>query len=302
MSIGKLISEATSELARAQERVKKAEAGLERRIDKQVGRITKVAEKAVGHVEHATRLVTSATATLNRVLPLLEGDVVQRGIGLLTAAAGKLVGSRIAAVQAAGGKLEGAVTGLQQKFAALGGVGAPTAAVAVVSSLALRPKAGVAGVTPQAAAAMPHLLLLKADDGATYHFGLSTAAFDSLRRQTTFGIDTVPRLGRPDAAQAVSMGSETLALAGTVYVAADKPKRTGGTTAAESDREQLNALRAIGRALKPVQLITGYGEVLGRWYMTSLSEEQGSLRLGGLPRKQTFNLEFKRYGDDYKNV
>ena len=302
MGIDKLISQATSEVARAQERVKKAEAELEKRIDKQVGRVTKAAEKAVGHVEQATRLVTGATAALNRVLPLLEGDVVQRGVGLLTAAAGKLVGSKVATVQSAAGKLQGAVGGLQQKLAALGGVGKPKAAADAVSSLTLKAPGTAAVAAAPAAVAMNHLLILNSDAGASYYFGLSSAAFDSLRRQTSFGIDAVTRLGRPDAMQAMTQGGETLTLSGAVYVERDKPKKTGGTGPVESDRTQLNQLRAIGVALKPVRLTTGYGEVLGRWYLTSIAEDQSGLRMDGLPRKQTFNLEFKRYGDDFKNV
>ncbi|GLK59519.1 hypothetical protein GCM10017624_16760 [Azotobacter vinelandii] len=32
-----------------------------------------------------------------------------------------------------------------------------------------------------------------------------------------------------------------------------------------------------------------------------IDEEQGSLMPDGAPRKQTFTLEFRRYGDDYAN-
>lgn len=302
MDVDKLISQAASEAARAQERVKKAEAELERGIDRQAGRVTGAGEKAAGHVEQATRLVAASTAALNRALPLLEGDAVQRGVGMLAAAAGKLADSKVATVQAAAGKLQGAVMGLQQKFATLGGIGEPKTVPDAVSSLTLKPAAGGAVAAAPAAVAMNHLLILHSDEGASYHFGLSSAAFDSLRRQTTFGIDALARLGRADAMQAVSQGSETLTLAGAVYVERNKNAKTGGTGPVESDRTQLNQLRAIGMALKPVRLTTGYGEVLGRWYLTSIAEDQSGLRMDGLPRKQTFNLEFKRYGDDYKNV
>lgn len=301
MNADKLISQATSEVARAAERVKKAEAALEKRIDKPIGKITKLAERAVGHVEEATKLVAFATTTLNRVLPLLEGDVVQRGTAMLAAAAGKLAGSKIGAVQAAAGKLQGAVGGLQQKMAALGGAGAPKAAVAALPSLALKPKTESAAAP--AASAASHLLILCGEDGRRYYFGLSSASYDSLRRHSTFGIDSVPRLGRPDAAQAMSQGSETLTLAGTIYLRADPDKAaSAGSAMLESDHRELDRLRAIGLALTPLLLTTGYGDVLGRWYMTSLSEEQGAIRLGGLARKQTFTLEFKRYGDDYQNL
>ena len=65
---------------------------------------------------------------------------------------------------------------------------------------------------------------------------------------------------------------------------------------------QLNALRRIGFQMKPVELIAGHGETLGRWYLASVSEDQSDLMADGAPRKQTFTVEFKRYGDDYQNL
>ncbi|MEO4031102.1 phage tail protein, partial [Chromobacterium vaccinii] len=64
----------------------------------------------------------------------------------------------------------------------------------------------------------------------------------------------------------------------------------------------VDALRAIGDALEPVTLTTGYGEHLGRWYLTRVQEEQSHLFADGAPRKQSFSLEFTRYGEDYRNV
>jgi phage protein U len=50
------------------------------------------------------------------------------------------------------------------------------------------------------------------------------------------------------------------------------------------------------------RLTTGYGEVMGTWCLKTISEEQGALLHGGIPRKQGFTLEFARYGDDMQNV
>ena len=47
---------------------------------------------------------------------------------------------------------------------------------------------------------------------------------------------------------------------------------------------------------------TGYGDVLGNWCLKSLEEEQSAFLQGGIPRKQSFTLEFVRYGDDMQNV
>jgi hypothetical protein len=66
--------------------------------------------------------------------------------------------------------------------------------------------------------------------------------------------------------------------------------------------KQLDTLRALGAQLQPLTLTTGYGDVLGTWCLKSLDEDQSALMAGGIPRKQSFNLEFVRYGDDMQNI
>jgi len=65
---------------------------------------------------------------------------------------------------------------------------------------------------------------------------------------------------------------------------------------------QLQRLRSIGQQLKPLSLSTGYGEMLGNWCLTSVSEDQTALLAGGIPGRQGFTLEFISYGDDMQNV
>ena len=86
------------------------------------------------------------------------------------------------------------------------------------------------------------------------------------------------------------MGEEKLSLKGAIF-----PAFKGGL-------KQLDTLRSIGAQLLPLNLTTGYGFVLGTWCLRSLEEEQGALLAGGIPRKQTFSLEFTRYGDEMQNV
>jgi len=301
MSIKDLISKATSEVARATERAAKAEAQVTKKMDqqyqKQATRFTKLADMAVGHVDEATKLVASSTALLTRVVPLLDGEVIQRSIGIMQAAAGKLVDSKIAAVKGAATRLEGAVDSLQQKFQAVAGMASKPVLPAAVSSLDKPPEAAAAGAAAAAAsaavattAATPHLLMLSTRNGTLYHFGLSAAAFSTLKRQTSYGISAAARLNRKEAAHAVSQGGDTLSLSGVVYAAAQRGAR------------EIDKLRAIGNALEPLLLTTGYGEVLGHWYMTSISQELDGLMADGAARKHIFNLEFKRYGDDYQNL
>lgn len=129
---------------------------------------------------------------------------------------------------------------------------------------------------------------LKANE-RPYYFNLDTAAFDELRRQTAFRWAAQERLTRRPAQQAVGLGEEKITLKGAIY-----PSFKGGL-------KQLDRLRSIGAKLLPLNLTTGYGEVLGNWVLTNIEEEQSSLLPGAIPRKQGFSLEFVRYGDDLQN-
>lgn len=144
----------------------------------------------------------------------------------------------------------------------------------------------------QAIKPFPHLLVLQPlkPGAAPYYFNLDTAAFDQLRRQTRFRWAGQERLSRDNAQQAVSRGEETISIRGAIF-----PGFKGGLG-------QLRTLRGIGRQLLPLSLITGYGEVLGTWCLTSIEEDQASLLAGGIPRKQGFSLEFVSYGQDLHDV
>lgn len=159
----------------------------------------------------------------------------------------------------------------------------------ILPTSALAPNA-----TPLAEAVkpFPHLLILQPlqANAQAFYFNLDTAAFDELRRQTEFRWASQERLSRRPAQQAVGVGEEKLSLKGAIF-----PTFKGGL-------KQLDTLRSIGAQLLPLNLTTGYGVVLGTWCLRSLEEEQGALLAGGIPRKQTFSLEFTRYGDDMQNV
>lgn len=148
--------------------------------------------------------------------------------------------------------------------------------------------------TPAAEAVkpFPHLLILQPLDGVSpgYYFNLDTAAFDALRRQTSFRWSGQERLSRSAAQQAVSLGEEKITIRGAIF-----PALKGGLG-------QLQMLRSIGRLLRPLSLVSGYGEVLGNWCLTGIDEDQSNLLAGGIPRKQAFTLEFVSYGDDLQNL
>ncbi|MDB6447165.1 phage tail protein [Pseudomonas sp. 21TX0197] len=149
-------------------------------------------------------------------------------------------------------------------------------------------------LTPAAEAVkpFPHLLIMQPlePNAQPYYFNLDTAAFEELRRQTSFRWAGQERLTRSIAQQAVGQGEDKITLKGAIF-----PGFKGGL-------KQLDNLRTIGGRLQPVNLTTGYGEVLGTWCLLNIEEEQSHLLAGGIPRKQSFSLEFVSYGDDLQNV
>lgn len=149
-------------------------------------------------------------------------------------------------------------------------------------------------LTPAAEAVkpFPHLLIMQPlePNAQPYYFNLDTAAFEELRRQTSFRWAGQERLTRSIAQQAVGQGEDKISLKGAIF-----PGFKGGL-------KQLDTLRTIGRRLQPVNLTTGYGEVLGTWCLLNIEEDQSNLLAGGIPRKQSFSLEFVSYGDDLQNV
>ncbi|WP_373860967.1 hypothetical protein [Azotobacter vinelandii] len=93
---------------------------------------------------------------------------------------------------------------------------------------------------------------------------------------------------------------ETLAMAATVAAGAQAV-----TTGLGDATDRLSTV--VGR-LATESLDTAGAAAIGRSRRglsmaeaAQIDEEQGSLMPDGAPRKQTFTLEFRRYGDDYAN-
>ena len=210
--------------------------------------------------------------------------------------------SRVGQVAATYGRVASGAAQMQERLGTFKRMAAKVSAEAgrvagmVSPSLSnILPTGGLmATATPkfEAIAPFPHLLIIQPHDpkAQPYYFNLDTTAFDELRRQASFRWAGQERLRRSVAQQAVGLGEEKITLKGAIY-----PHHKGGI-------KQLNVLRSIGRNLQPLNLVTGYGEVLGNWCLVSVEEEQSHLLAGGIPRKQGFNLEFVSYGNDLQNV
>ncbi|MEY8173333.1 phage tail protein [Burkholderia multivorans] len=287
------VTQAATQASIASERVRHVVRVFDRNRSASQNTVDTLTKLATGNLTSAADLLRGATGLLS-----VAGDLspqmgtVMRSFSATGAAVNsvlKMVGGvNHPLIQSAAQSVMGVLSDAKTQFTAL--VGEQT--MGALQSFAQTTGLGsvLSGLFDSATSSTPHLLTLSTDDGDAFHFGLSTAAYDKLRRSTRFKIASQERLNREEAQQPVSQGGDTITLSGVVF-----PSLGAGF-------RQLEALRAIGAKLKPVQLTAGTGDVLGRWYLHSVDEEQEALMSDGAPRKQTYSLEFGRYGEDFANL
>lgn len=116
-----------------------------------------------------------------------------------------------------------------------------------------------------------------------YQFSISSAAYQSLRRDVTFRWSEQRRVGAHDALQFTGYGADTIELDGVIY-----PEYKGGTG-------QLAAMRAMATIGTPWPLVSSGGAVFGLYVILGVSEGQTFFRRDGAPRKQTFRIKMRRY-------
>lgn len=119
-----------------------------------------------------------------------------------------------------------------------------------------------------------------------YQFGLDTAAFQEINRNTEWRWPAQDVFESRPVLQFTGWGEDTLSLPGVVF-----PEYWGGTT-------QLDDLRALGDTGEPLILIDGRGNVLGQWVITGVSERGSVFAQAGVARRQEFTVNLKRYHDD----
>ncbi|ORC49911.1 oxidoreductase [Burkholderia sp. A27] len=293
MDFTRQITQAATQASIATERVRNMSRVYERNRAASANTVAVLQKLATGNLTSAADLLSGAGSALS-----VAGDLdprvgtVVRSFNAMQSSVNSVLKIATASnhplVKSAADSVNTALGDVRTKFNAWAGIRETPSP----GSLATSTGAGalLSGLLGGASGATPHLMTLTSDAGDTFHFNLSTAAFDKLRRTTRYKVASQERLNRQEALQAVSQGGETIMLSGVVFAASG------------AGAKQIDALRAIGDRMVPVQLTTGYGEVLGRWYLQGVDEEQEALMSDGAPRKQTFSLEFGRYGEDYKNL
>lgn len=119
-----------------------------------------------------------------------------------------------------------------------------------------------------------------------YVFGVSSAAYDEMRRAAEYRWAAQDRIGRPPARQWIGPGEETVDLSGTIY-----PVRRRA-------EEELDALRAEAAKGEPLRLMLGTGEILGLWVIERIRETGTVFLPDGVPRKVEFSVRLAYHGAD----
>lgn len=121
-----------------------------------------------------------------------------------------------------------------------------------------------------------------------YRFIIKNAAYQSLKRHSSYKWQEINRIGSNPALQFTGFGVETIEIEGVIY------------THFKGGLKQVTLMRAQAGLGKPLFLISGNGFAFGRWCITQITENQSNFLSDGSPRKIEFSLTLKRYGEDKK--
>jgi hypothetical protein len=117
-------------------------------------------------------------------------------------------------------------------------------------------------------------------------FGLGTAAYQELQRQTAWRHAAQGRVGARPARQYLGPGDDTITLTGTLL-----PQFTGG-------QQNLDQLRAMANQGAAWPLIEGNGSYYGLYVIESLRESKSHHMRDGSAQRIEFTLVLQRIDED----
>ncbi len=119
-----------------------------------------------------------------------------------------------------------------------------------------------------------------------FAFSISTAAYETYSRQTSWRWAAKNRFGQMPAQQWVGPGEDTITLDGTIYT-----ERAG--------LDQLNRLRELGDSKEPQLMVDQYGNIdEQKWVVLEVTEKRSGMFADGAPRKQQFSVKLAAYGGE----
>lgn len=124
-------------------------------------------------------------------------------------------------------------------------------------------------------------------------FSVSTAALNSLARQSSFSWVTKERINRRPALEYTGRGEESISLEGHIYPHFE-PYGNGQVVGIR----QLDKFYQMAEQGVPFDLVTGDGRALGLFCILSIHEEQAVFFDNGAFRSQAFSMELAYYAED----
>ncbi|MEA1053387.1 phage tail protein [Lamprobacter modestohalophilus] len=119
-----------------------------------------------------------------------------------------------------------------------------------------------------------------------FRFETSAASYQRLSYSQSWRWPEQARIGREPAHQFTGREKTEIKLQGTLY-----PSFAGGLGSIE-------ALRAIADTGEPQLLADGLGRIWGSWVILSVNDSRSMLMDNGQPRKLSFDLTLREYGED----
>ncbi len=156
----------------------------------------------------------------------------------------------------------------------------------MITSLAAKVGGKVAGYAASRAldkAGVSFMLVL-----GVYRFSVTTAAYQKFTNNLTYLWPTQQRFGGEAKPQFTGIGERKRTLSGTIY-----PDYNGGLY-------QIDLMAAQAGLGIPLILVSGLGQVMGYWCITSISETASVFHKNGKAKKIEFDLELLYYGDRFK--
>jgi uncharacterized protein len=122
-----------------------------------------------------------------------------------------------------------------------------------------------------------------------YTFEINRTAFENMTKNTSYGWQKVQRIGNNPTFQAAEKWSEEIELKGLVFTKhASKLFLLDGLLL-------IDLLNLLAKQMRPQIVITGYGQILGRFVILSVSEDRNTFLPTGEFLKQSYTVKLARY-------
>ncbi len=119
-----------------------------------------------------------------------------------------------------------------------------------------------------------------------FRFEIATLAYQKFSLNQTWRWQEQARINRDPALQFVGRNVGEIELDGVIY-----PGFKGGLG-------QVDAMRALADAGKPLQLVDGLGRIWGAWVITEIGDTRTVFADDGQARRIEFRIKLKAYGED----